>query len=604
MLLGVKLEWGSELEEAVEYTKLGATPFEVVVCAWTTALLTIVISSLISLILYLMGYNPLPMLLAGFILAALLAYYLSEYPKILTKNSKIKSLSHAPEIVAYMIIPLKQNPNLEDAVKFAAEHGEGRMADDLRKTLWAVWAGEYRSIEEALPVLGYRWGEDIKGFEDAMYAIRTSQIEKSETRRLNTLDRALDTILQSVQKKFEEFINYLRIPTMIMFAGGALFPLVIIILLPLVSFMGMDFGSPGNLFIILMSIVLGVFLFSEHTLSRRPAAFSPASIPDNYTDLTSAGKMRVFGGEGSVWKISVGVGAAISMLSIPYLVGASFPVTDMLNTLPIIIGTGCGLWLYMLGTSLPKTRVRDYLKRMEDDTIEAAFQLGNRLITGMSAEEAFVRVADMMSSSGEKSPISSILERAIRNIRYLNMGLEDSLFDGKKGALKEISSGMVRSVFRVFTTTMRKSVLSASEALIVAANHIRQIRGVEDSLRDKISYTTSMIKATALLINPVICALAVYLAEVFRETMNNTKSIMGGEVGFNAALMLREPTTSPEVLQLITGLYMILLLVVLMRYVSVLECGDDPVAHRLGIARGVPVALSAFILTLLASRLL
>ncbi|MBN2014925.1 MAG: hypothetical protein JW778_07075 [Candidatus Altiarchaeota archaeon] len=603
ILFGLKLEWDPGLEKAIRFTKLKTKPLGVITCAWTTALTVIAFTVISSLTLYSLGRDPLPSLLAGFVLAVVLAYGISEYPKILANNMKIKSLGHAPEIVAYLIIPLKQNPNLEDAVKFAAEHGEGQMAEDLRKALWDVWSGAYRSVGEALPVLGYRWGEDIKGFEDAMYAIRTSQIEKSETRRLNTLDRAMDTVLKSVQKKFEEYINYLRIPTMVMFAGGALLPLVIIILLPLISFMGMDLGSHWNLFIILMAIVLGVFLFSEHTLSKRPAAFAPIRIPDNYPGLVSAGRIRFLGREGSAWKISFGLGAAISLLSVPYLLGASYPLTDMLNTIPIVIGTCFCLWLYMRGTSLPKKRVRDYLKRMEDETIEAAFHLGNRLLTGMSAEEAFIRVADMMSSK-VGSTIPAVLENAIRNIRYLNMNLEGSLFDENRGALREISSGVVKSVFRVFTTTMKKSVVSASEALLVAANHIRQIRRVEDSLRDKISYTTSMIKATALLINPMICALAVYIANVFRETMENTRSIIGvGGTGFNAG-MLTESTANPEMLQLITGLYMIALLIVLMRYVSVLECGDDPIAHRLQIAKGIPIALSAFIGVLLASSFL
>jgi len=535
-----------------------------------------------------------------------LAYYISIYPKRLANSKKIKDLGYAPEIVAYLIIPLKQNPNLESAVKFAAEHGEGQMADDLRKVLWDVWAGKYRSIGEALPILGHKWGRDIKGFEDAMYAIRTSQIEKSESRRHNTLDRALKVILQGIQKKFEEFINYLRLPTMVLFAGGVLFPLIIIILLPIVSFMGIEIGTPENLFIGLMALVFGVFLFSDYILSKRPTAFTPINIPDNYSGLPSPGKMILFGKEGSAWKISLGVAIAISLLSMPYFLGVSSFITDRLNTMPIVIGICVGLWLYLRGTSIPKKEIRDSLKKTEDDTIEAAFQLGNRLITGMSAEEAFVRVANMMSTKEvtNKSKISEIFEKAIRNIRYLNMNLEDSLFDKKKGALKDACSGMVNSIFRVFTITMRKSIKAASEALIVAANHIREIRRVENALRDKLAYTTSMIRFTAIIINPIICALAVYIAEVFGNTIANTRTSMGHYgLEFSTGVMLKESTTTPEMLQLITGIYMISLLLVLIRYVSILG-GDDSILLRLEIAKGIPVALLTFITVLLVTKLI
>jgi hypothetical protein len=602
----LNLEWDKELEEAIEFTKLDVNPQEVVVSAWATSMLVIISFSILSLTIFFLGYDPLPWILFGFILAALLAYYISVYPKRLARLKKIKALGHAPEIVAYLIIPLKQNPNLESAVRFAAEHGEGQMAEDLRGLMWDVWAGKYRSVGEALPILGHKWGKDIKGFEDAMYAIRTSQIERSESRRLDTLDRALDAILKSIQRKFDEFINYLRLPTMVLFAGGAVFPLVIIILLPIVSFMGIDIGTPENLFIGLMALVLGIFLFSDHILSKRPAAFKPINIPDGYPGLPAPGKMVLFGREGSAWKISLGVAVTISLLSLPYFLGISNSITDGLNTMPVIVGICAGLWLYIRGTSLPKKGIRDSLKRTEEDTIEASFQLGNRLITGMSAEEALVRVAAMMSSPGnvsEKSGISGIFERAIRNIRYLNMGLEDSLFDKQRGALKDVFSGVVNSIMRIFTITMRKSVRAASEALIVAANHIREIKRVENALRDRISYTTSMIRITAVMINPIICALAVYIAEVFRNTIVNTKTSMihyGEE--FGTGIMLKEPATKPEMLQLITGVYMIALLLVLIRYVSVLESGDDPVLYRLEIARGIPIALSMFIAILLLTN--
>jgi hypothetical protein len=600
----LNLEWDKKLEAAIEETKMNVSAEEVTCCAWASALLAIIFSSALSLLLYLAGHNPLALLLAGFILAVSLAYYISTYPKMAANTRKLKSLGAAPELVAYMIIPLKGNPNLEDAVRFAAEHGEGAMAEDLRKVLRDVWAGEYRSVGEALPVLGYKWGEDIKGFSDAMCAIRTSQIEKSEARRLDALDRALDCVLDSIQKKFEEFVSYLRLPTMLIFAGGALLPLIVIILLPLVSFMGLDFSTPENLALILAALVLGVFLFSEYTLTRRPAAFSPIRIPDSYPGLPAPGKMRLLGKEASAALVAVSAAAAVSLLSVPYFLGVRFFVFDQLSTLPVVVGVGLGLWLYLRGTALPKKELRDRLLRLEEETIEASFQLGNRLLAGMSAEEAFVRVAEMVSEQGKgKSPVSLVFEKAVRNIRYLNMGLEDSLFDPVRGALSEAYSGMVRSVFRIFATTMRKSALAASEALIVAATHIKQIRRVEDSLKEQISYTTSMMKVTAVFINPLICGLAVYISEVFRKTMAQTMSISSG-ADFGAGMILREPTTSPEMLQLIAGTYMLTLLFVLVRYVTVLEHGDDVVSYRLQVAKNIPIALSAFIGVIFISRLL
>jgi hypothetical protein len=592
------LEWKSDLEKALEDTKLSVSAYEVTSCAWASAFVIIALASAIALPLFLMGQNPLMLLLAGFVLAISSAYYVSEYPKTAARNRKLKSLGSAPQLVAYMIIPLKGNPNLEEAARFAAENGEGAMAEDLKNALRDVWAGEYRSVGEALPVLGRKWGEDIKGFSDAMCAIRTSQIEKSESRRLDALDRALDCVLESIGKKFSEFIGYLRLPTMLLFAGGALLPLIVIILLPLVSFMGLSFSTPENMAFILAGIVLGVFLFSEYTLTRRPAAFSPMRIPDSYPSLPAPGKMRVLGHETSALLFSVSAAVFVSLLSVPYFFGVRFFVFDQLTTLPMVAGLGLGVWLYLRGTALPRKELRDRLRLLEEEMVEASFQLGNRLLAGMSAEEAFVRVSAMLPTG---SPASGIFERAVRNIRYLNMGLEDSLFDPTRGALSDAYSGLVVSVFRIFSTTMKKSAVAASEALIVAASHIKQIKRVEDSLREQVSYTTSMMKATALLISPLICGLAVYISEIFRKTMSQTAAFSSAGLGGG---LLQAPSTSPEMLQVLAGAYMLALLFVLVRYTTILEEGDDPVSYRLQVAEGIPVALSAFFGVIFVSRLL
>jgi hypothetical protein len=606
----VNLEWDQELEEAIEFTKLGVKPREVIVFAWFMALFFIILFFVLGLIFFILNLgNLILVILIGFTIGLISAYYLSWHPKKLASLERIRALSHAPELVAYLIIPLKQNPNLEEAVKFAAKYGEGEMASDLKKALFDVWAGKYKSIGESLPLLGKKWGEHIKGFEDAMYAIRTSQIEKSETRRLNTLDRALDSVLKSIQKRFEEFINYLRLPTMVLFAGGALFPLVVITLLPLISFIGMEIGTPVNLFLGLMFLLFGIFLFSDYTLRKRPATFPFIQIPDDHPALPSPGKVKVFGKERSLLKISLGVGVLISSLSLPFLLGFSHPIAKILNTLPIIIGISLGLLIYLRGISLPKKEIRDEMKETEDDAVEATFQLGNRLLSGMSAEEAFVKVADLMSKPKEeekkvyRSKIKEIFERAVRNIKYMNLGLEDALFDEKKGALRDIYSGMIKGIFRIFIISMKRSIKTASEALITAANHIREIRKVEGALKDKISYTTQMMKLTATVISPAICALTVYIAEVFRKTIAETQSAIGVESEFSTGLLLKAPTTPPEILQLIVGIYMLLLLIVLVRYVTILENGDDPVLVKLEISRNIPIALITFIAVLFVSKL-
>ncbi|MEA1924543.1 MAG: hypothetical protein U9M95_01610 [Candidatus Altiarchaeota archaeon] len=587
----INLEWDTELEEAIEFNRMQVSPREVTAAAWITGAAMVILSTIISITAHIyLGTNPLILLLIGSILSLLALYYVSEYPKITASTRRIKALGRAPEIIAYLIIPLKQNPNLEEAVKFAAENSRGELALDLKKTLWDVWSGKNNSLGGSLPLLGYRWSKNVKGFQDALYAIRTSQIEKTEYRRLNTLDRAMDSVLKGIQESFKEFIEYLRLPTLVMFAGGAILPLVVVIMIPLVSFMGSELGNPVNLSLLLLTILAFMYLYSEYTLRKRPASFPVMEISDTHPLLPPAGKLVVLGRNMSVKKTTLWVTLLISSLSIPYLLGLrGWPVYD-LTTLPLLAGLCLGFCIYLGGKSLYKKKIRDSIRETEKEVLEATFQLGNRLLSGMSAEDAMIKVARMLPKN--PSGASAIYWKAVQNIRYLNTDMEGAFFNEKIGALRETYSSMINTLSRLMVTSMKKSINSASESLITAANHIKEIQKMESNLKNKISYTSSMMKITAVFISPAICALTVYIARVFQKTSAITSSIQDSSF---TTFLLREQPTSPEILQLIVGLYMLALLYILVRYNTILEHGDDSVIVQYEISRSLPIALTIFV---------
>jgi len=202
----------------------------------------------------------------------------------------MNAIGYAPRLVAYLIITLKEDPNLEKAVKFASENGEDHMTKDLRRLLWNTWAGRHNSVGDALPVLGQKWGEHIKGLRDALYAIRSSQMEKYEQRRLDTLDRALKDLLENIKTRFRDFSNSLRLPIMFLFMFGVMMPLMVILFIPILSMMGLEFGSTEAVSFILLMILIGVFVLSEFILSKRPVSFAPVAVGRDYPGLSAPGK--------------------------------------------------------------------------------------------------------------------------------------------------------------------------------------------------------------------------------------------------------------------------------------------------------------------------
>ncbi|MEK6842968.1 MAG: hypothetical protein AABY04_00610, partial [Candidatus Micrarchaeota archaeon] len=109
-------------------------------------------------------YNTLLMGLVFLFIPMAIALFYQKYPKMAADKEKLLALAYVPEIVNYLVMSMRLNPNLERAVEFAANHGRGRISDELKKIIWLVQIGKFSSVEEALDDLAYRWGPYSEDF--------------------------------------------------------------------------------------------------------------------------------------------------------------------------------------------------------------------------------------------------------------------------------------------------------------------------------------------------------------------------------------------------------------------------------------------------------
>jgi hypothetical protein len=610
MFRGFKIEWDERLERDLEFIELSLKPEEVIIASWSSAIVSFLAFLLLSLGAFFLGVNPLFFIIAGTFSALVFLFAVPKYPGRLASLERMKALGYAPTLLTYLVIPLKQDPNLERAATFAAEHSEGRLGEEIKKLVWGTWSGDHNSIDESLPILGYKWGEHVEGLKDSIYAIRSSQAEKFEDRRLNTLDRALESLLDNIQKKFQEFMDNLKLPTNLMFMMGVLFPMLVLMFIPALSVMGMSISDPFLITAGLLLLLVGIFIMSEVILQKRPVAFSPIEIPDDYPGLPSPGKFTILGREASVTGFSMGVAIFISLLSLPYFLKGRINLSvgeeifnlmaDELHLLPIVLGIGTGLWIYFRYKSLPKFMARERVKKAEDESIEASFHLGNRLMSGMPAEEALVKVSALLSNPTKDSQLAKILKDTAKNMRYMDLELKAAFFDPQKGSLRDVHSGLISGIFNLFVVGMERGITSGSETLITVAEHFKKIKKVERSLRDKLGYTTSMMRASATVIAPALSALAIPISRIFRElTLRGDFQLQGFDF---LSDVLNQQSLSPEFLTLLCGLYVLAMLVILIRFCSRLQYGQDQVMINLELSRSIPVAMIIFTFVLFTTQ--
>ncbi|MFH0715006.1 MAG: hypothetical protein V1847_04380 [Candidatus Diapherotrites archaeon] len=267
------------------------------------ALVLAVVASLLfgSLLEGITGDDPLmnfALMVLPFAGAALgISFWFQRYPLEAAKKEQIKALTFVPEVLGYMIMSMKLVPNLEKAVEFAAEHGRGKIAEDLRELLWNVQIGTYNTLAEGLDALAVQWGQFSSEFKQALMMIRASVLEDSEANRYALLDKVMNEVLESIRVKMEGYARDLTQPAITLFYIGILLPLILVIILPVGSaFANVPLARMDVLILLYNILIPGMALvFALNIVKKRPPTYEPPKIPDNFPGLPKKWQARVGG---------------------------------------------------------------------------------------------------------------------------------------------------------------------------------------------------------------------------------------------------------------------------------------------------------------------
>jgi hypothetical protein len=110
-----------------------------------------------------------------------------------------------------------------------------------------------------------------------------------------------------------------------------------------------------------------------------------------------------------------------------------------------------------------------------------------------------------------------------------------------------------------------------------------------------------MMKLTALFFAPLVCGLIITLQAMIQRGIERAwqRLELASEIGFP---FIQVPLISVEILQLLLGVYVLLITILLIRFISLIEYGEDEVMLRIQIYRSLPISLLLFTLSLFLSR--
>lgn len=592
-------ELSSEFLESFRINELGTSAESVVVFSRVCGLILVTSFFLASLL-----FQNWFLALAGVGLSLACMHFVTEYPKEVARKRVQQGLENAPQALTNLVVSLKQNPNLEEAFGFASRLGTGLFAKDLRRVLNKVLKGESPSIHDELPKLAYKWGERSEGLKRALYYVSESFNESREPQRLEMLDKALGVMIDDSVQRTREFNSKLFTPVLVLFSFGTVLPLIIVSLMPLTSFFGST-GLLSKVVVLLLLSLSGVYFYSLKILRDRPPVFSVINVPRG-EGMPAPGFMRVRLG-GNVFDVRIlpyvlGVFLLVGFPGWVYLL-SSLPfmgltnnlfsfLVNRVNTLSIVWGAGLGFGLWAHGTSSFKKGLRDKAKELEHEVIDAFYQVSNRLAENRSPESAVKFVSETMRGT----VAGELFAKASRKISLHKTSL--------KKAFKELGGGVhsdrARSLITIFVNSVEHGNKKSSEVLFTSADFFSKLNDVSKELKNMLQKNLSMMKSTALLFSPMICAMIVGLQKIILNTVSSAQQTMSASgYEFISIPFFQFSPINLGMLQLILGLYSLGLSVVLTSFVSRITWGDDEIMVKQDVGNASIISVFVFTLSLL-----
>lgn len=586
-----------KIEKSIKVTHLRVTSRGVASLTFLVCMILCILGFLLIILAINLKFSPFyGVLIFGSSLP--LGYYLYNYPIFYEKKFMIARGSEITFLILYMIIYMRESPNLEGAIKFAATNLYGPLGKDMKRLIWEIEIGKYTTVDEALIDYLSIWKEE-KYFIEAIQML-TESLNYPEDRRLAMLDEAIDIVLRGNEDKTRIYSTELKTPVMLIHALGVLLPVIGLVMFPIV---GIIIGIGAETLFVGYNILLpGILLFLITEISqRRPATISrivfaehPNLPPRNHFSIKVGKKYILFN-------------------SVLFAMLLSFPViffglyyfiksTEDKMIESFIITTGIIIFFasYFFLSSFQKIRFREKIRRIEEEFTEALFQLGNKVSTGTPIE---VAIEKSTKAIGDLE-IKNFFEVILKNIKRLGMTFYDAVFNKEYGAAYLYPSTLIRSIMRIVADASKKGVQVASITMLSVSKYLRNVHIAQEKIKDLLSDVLSSLRFQGFFLTPLVSGVVVALATIIIEILKQiskekislevAKSYVGG-----LPFLFKEIGITPGEFQLICSIYFIEATILVAMFANSIENGEDEIGMQTLAFRMLSIGSVVYFLTLI-----
>lgn len=635
-----------KLQKHLSAGHINVTPSQAVTLALVAFLVTFFGTALITVAFYLINESiQFLFMFLGFMASVFVFYYTYSMPARLAKMWRLKASSQMVPAILYIVVYMKHTSNLERAIGFAADHLDAPLGMDFKRIFYEVQVGKYASIKESLDKYLESWQDDAPEFVEAMHLIESSLLEPSGPRRIQTLEKSLQVILDGVYEKMLEFSRSIRSPLTNLYMLGIILPTLGLALLPLASTLLNGALAWYHVFVIFnLLIPFIVFYMTSEVLLKRPGGHGESEAieqnPD-YWRFTSK----------TPWIMATIIALPFIIIgTLPFLLQIEFvtqtlglqsdytfaeigltqfaPETQIFNfrevsanktvgpfgpiavLLSLFIPLGVGLFFTVAYSQKTKVLIksRNQTKTLEQEFANSLFQLGSRLGDGTPAEAAFSKVAQ--TTKGQKT--NEFFSLVNHNITNMGMSVEDAVFNPDRGAILYYPSGLIATSMRILTESAKKGLKVASRSLMSISEYVRNIHKITNRLRDLLAEVVSDMKSNMTFLAPLLAGIVVGLGAMITMIIGQLETLValnGGNTDLGGFGSLTDITSlfslndmiPPYFLQIAVGLYIVQIIFILTKALVTVDAGPDPLNEKYQLAKNLVRGTVLYVFTALIS---
>lgn len=571
------------------------------------------------------------------------SYYVLTYPAFRAQVIKIQAADESLKVVLYMAMYLELNPNLENAVKFAAEHIEGPLENDLSKMMWDLEFGVYTDVRQALGHYMQLWLDWNVEFVKSLELLIDSLSRGGDDRK-KLLDKSLTYILDNSYANMRDYSRALENPIKIIQAMGILLPLMGLIMLPMVSiFLSGESQIADPMFIgVGYTIMLPMILFflMRRILMRRPGAFAFPSLknarnlpPDNVFPI-NIGKKHIY----LHLKTTAILVAIIFMIPglmqlydynehVKYIdkichsekmcfktewgmfmeeqYDPKVVFNNMLQVMTIIWGAALGIIIFCYGRSAKKQKLRQEITEIERDLFIGLTELENSLSRGTPIERSVYHVlGEYERMRMKESPLFRFFMDILNNMQKIGDTFTNAVFDKNHGSIIKYPSILLRNVMKMIVDAIPRGSEVITQNISIITRYIVNTRKVEELIKDLLEQVASAMKVMASFIAPLISAVCVAMAALIvqmlqkisekLEKLDDNMSMGEGSMSQTLNMVNMKNVMPPTILLLIVGIYLIELVVLLSYFANGIEHGFDQINRDMLTVKNMAIAMLLF----------